>query len=109
MDGSILAFIVWTLCGCLMIGLGISAFFSKKAVGFWANIKTFHVNDIRGYNHATGKLYILYGIVFIVLGMPLLSEQNTPYILLSIVGVMIETIVIMAIYLLVITKKYEEK
>ena len=50
MDGRIIGFIVWALCGCLMIGLGIGAFFSKKAVGFWANIKTFPVNDIRGYN-----------------------------------------------------------
>ncbi len=52
MDGRIIGFIVWALFGCFMIGLGISAFFSKKAVGFWANIKIFSVNDIRGYNRA---------------------------------------------------------
>ena len=109
MDGSIIGFIVWALCGCLMIGLGISAFFSKKAGGFWANIKTFPVNDIRGSKHAAGKLFIIYGVIFIVLGVPLLSGQNTPYILLSVLGVMIETIVIMAIYSLSITKKYREK
>ena len=109
MDGRIIGFIVWALFGCLMIGLGISAFFSKKAVGFWANIKTFPVNDIRGYNRATGKLFAAYGFIFIVLGMPLLSGQNTPYILLSVLGVMIETIAIMAIYSLCITKKYKEK
>lgn len=67
------------------------------------------MNDIKGYNHATGKLFILYGVVFIVLGVPLLSGQNTPYILLAILGVMIETIAIMAIYSLVITKKYRAK
>ncbi len=39
----------------------------------------------------------------------MLSEQNTPYILLSVLGVMIETIAIMAIYSLYITKKYEKK
>ncbi|MEF9941436.1 MAG: hypothetical protein RSA90_05575 [Lachnospiraceae bacterium] len=109
MDGGTIGFIVWALVGCFMIGLGIRAFFSKKVVGFWANIKTFRVNDIRGYNHATGKLFILYGVVFIVLGMPLLSGQNTPYILLSVLGVMMETIVIMVIYSLVVTKKFEEK
>ena len=109
MDGRIIGFIVWALFGCFMIGLGISAFFSKKAVGFWANIKTFPVNNIRGYNRATGKLFITYGFIFIVLGVPLLSGQNTPYILLSVLGVMIETIAIMAIYSLSITKKYKEK
>ena len=109
MDGRIIGFIVWALCGCLMIGLGIGAFFSKKAVGFWANIKTFPVNDIRGYNRATGKLFTAYGVIFIVLGVPLLGGQNTPYILLSVLGVMIETIAIMAIYNVSITKKYREK
>lgn len=109
MDGMLIGFIIWALCGCFMIGLGISAFFSKKAVGFWANIKIFPVNDIRAYNHATGKLFIAYGVVFIVLGLPLLSGQNTPYILLSVLGVMIETIVMMAIYNLSITKKYSGK
>lgn len=109
MDGRIIGFIIWAICGCLMIGIGISAFFSKKAVGFWANVKMFPVNDIKGYNRATGKLFILYGAIFIVLGIPLLSEQNTPYILLSVLGVMVETIAIMAVYSLVITKKYREK
>ena len=108
MDGSIIGFIVWALFGCFMIGLGIRAFFSKKAVGFWTNIKTFPVNDIRGYNRATGKLFITYGFIFIVLGVPLLSGQNLPYILLSVLGVMIETIAMMAFYGLSITKNIKK-
>ena len=109
MGGRIIGFIMWALFGCFMIVLGISAFFSKKPVGFWANVKTFPVNDIRGYNRATGKLFMAYGFVFIILGVPLLSGQNSPYILLSVLGVMIETIAMMAIYSLYITKKYSEK
>ncbi len=83
--------------------------FSKEAVGFWANAEMFPVNDIKKYNYATGKLFILYGVILVILGLPLLCGQNSPYILLSILGVFIETIVIMAIYSLVITKKYEKK
>ncbi len=109
MDGSMIGFIIWALFGCILIGLGINAFFSKKAVGFWANIKTFQVNNLRGYNRATGKLFIVYGAIFIVLGIPLLSGQNSPYILLSVLGVMIETIAIMAIYSLYITEKYKKR
>lgn len=109
MDENLIGFIIWALFGCFMIGLGISAFFSKKAVGFWANIKTFPVNNIKAYNHATGKLFIAYGVIFIVLGLPLLNGQNTPYILLSVLGVMIETIAMMIIYSLFIAKKYREK
>lgn len=84
MSGRIIAFIIWTVFGCFLVGIGISDFFSKKAVGFWANIKTFPVNDIRKYNHATGTLLIGYGLIFVVLGLPLLGGQNSPYILLSI-------------------------
>lgn len=109
MRGSILAFVPWALFGCFMIGLGIISFSSKKAVGFWANMETFPVRDIKAYNRATGKLFIIYGLIFIVLGVPLLSGQNTPYILISVLGVMIETIAMMAIYSLYITKKYQEK
>ncbi len=109
MDGRMIGFIVWAVVGCIVISIGMSAFFQKKAVGFWANIETFPVNDIKKYNHATGKLLIIYGVIFIVLGLPLLTGQNTPYILLSVLGIMIETIAIMAIYSLVIMKKYRAK
>ena len=109
MGGEIIGFIIWAVVGFIIIGIGISAFFSKKAVGFWNNIKTIQVKDIKGYNRATGMLFICYGIIFIVLGIPLLSGQNSPYILLSVLGVVIETITIMAVYSLVVTKKYEER
>lgn len=108
MDGRMIGFIIWAIVGCIMIGFGVSAFFSKKAVGFWANVKTFPVKDIRKYNRATGNLFIIYGVIFIVLGIPLLDGQNSPYILLSVLGVMLETIAIMAVYSLVITKKYRK-
>lgn len=38
----------------------------------------------------------------------MLGGQNSPWIILSILGVMIETIITMAVYTLVITKKYRE-
>ncbi len=71
-------------------------------MGFWANAKMFEVTDIRKYNAAIGKL-------FIALGIPLLLEQNSAWILLSTFGVMAEVIFIMIIYVLVIEKKYKKK
>ena len=109
MGGSIIGFIGWAVVGFIIICIGISALFSKKAVGFWANIKPIQVKDIKGYNCATGKLLICYGIIFVILGTPLLSGQNSPYILFSVLGVMVETIVVMAAYSLVVEKKYGEK
>lgn len=108
MDESMIGFIGWTVVGCLLIGIGITAFFKKEAMGFWANIKIEAVKDIKNYNDSVGKLFILYGIVFILLGTPLLMGQNSPFILLSIMGVMIETIIAMAIYNIVIEGKYRK-
>lgn len=101
-----MGFIIWAVVGAIIILMGIKDIFSKKAAVFWANVEQFPVNDIKGYNRATGILFILYGIIFIVLGLPLLSGQNSPVILLSVLGVMLETIALMAIYIIVITKKY---
>ncbi|MDD2978993.1 MAG: hypothetical protein PHN80_03380 [Hespellia sp.] len=106
MDERIIGFIAWAIIGCFIIGLGISAFFRKKAVDFWANVKVEPMNDIRKYNYALGKLLIVYGVIFNILGIPLLSGQNSPLILLSVLGIMIETIVTMVFYTQMIAKKY---
>lgn len=103
------AFIIWSVVGAFFLGLGIYAFFSKKPVGFWANSKVFEVSDVKGYNRAVGILWCVFGIVFIALGLPLLQGQNSPYILISMLGVMVEVIAVMAIYTTVIEKKYRKK
>ena len=111
MTETMLAFIFWSIIGLLFIILGIYAFFSKKAqpMGFWANAKMFEVTDVRKYNAAMGKLFIGFGMIFIILGLPLLSGQNSALIILSAFGVMAEVILMMAIYTIVIEKKYKKK
>lgn len=105
------AFLIWLVVGCAFIFLGTYVFKSKKEVafGFWANAEVFPVNNVKRYNRALGKLWCIFGIVFIILGLPLLKGQNSPYILLSILGVMAEAIVVMAVYVTVIEKKYRKK
>lgn len=105
------AFIIWLIVSCTFVVLGIYAFFSKKEVafGFWANAEVFPVNDVKAYNRAVGKLWCIFGIIFAVLGIPLMKGQNSPFILFSIVGVMAEAIVAMAVYTTVIEKKYRKK
>ena len=108
MNGSILGFLIWSAIGFLFVCLAIYACFSKKPVGFWANADVFEVSDIKKYNHAVAKLFCIFGIVLIILGIPLLAGQNSGWILLSVAGVMIESIVAMAVYSLVIEKKYKK-
>ena len=109
MPETLIGFIIWSLCGCLFIGMGIYAFGAKKAVGFWANAKMFEVTDLKKYNAAVGKLYCAMGVGFIALGLPLLSEEYIWLMMLSSGGVMAETIVVMVIYTTVIEKKYKKK
>lgn len=105
--GSVLGFIIWSTVGLLIVGIGIHAFFSRKAVGFWANVNVGKIKEVRKYNRAVGKLFIAYGVVFILLGTPMLRGQNAALIILSMLGVMIETITVMVIYTLKIAGKYK--
>ena len=107
----VFAFLAWAVCGAAFIILGFYDSLSKKekAFGFWANAETFEVNDVRAYNKALGKLFCVFGIIFIMLGIPLLGGQNSPLVLISVVGVMFEAIAAMVVYVTVIEKKYRKK
>lgn len=109
MTGKIIGFAIWSVFGCIFICLGIYAIFSKKPMRFWANAEVFEVTDIRKYNYAVAKLFCIYGIVLIFLGIPLLSGQNSALILLSVLGLMLESIITMAVYSLIIEKKYKKE
>ncbi|MDE5864953.1 MAG: hypothetical protein K2K56_09060 [Lachnospiraceae bacterium] len=104
-----IGFIIWALCGLMFIGFGISAFSAKEAVGFWANAKVPPIEDVTAYNKAVGKLWCVMGVIFIVLGLPLLSGQNSPLILISVIGVLLEIITVMIIYTIGIEGKYRRK
>ena len=85
--------------------------FSKKTVpfGFWANAEVFEVTNIKAYNRAVGCLFIGFGIIFILLGLPLLLGQNSGWIVITILGAMVESVLTMAVYVTVIEKKYRAK
>ena len=106
-----IAFFIWVLVGVIAViyGLYITVIPKDKAVGFWANAEMFPVTDTKAYNRSMGKLIIGFGLVFIVLGIPLLQGQNSPAIILTVFGVMFEVVVVMGIYVLGIEKKYRKK
>lgn len=104
------AFMIWLAVSAAMFLLGIYAMLSNKTVafGFWANAKVFPVEDVKGYNRAVGKLWCVFGVVFALLGIPLLPGQNTGYIIISILGCMAEAIAAMVVYVTIIEKKYRK-
>lgn len=106
MEGRVLGFVIWCAVGGIFLCLAGYAWFAEKPVGFWANIKAPEVTDVRRYNRAVAKLFGCFGVVLIGLGVPLL--MGSAWILLSEVGVMAECIAAMAVYSLVIEKKYKK-
>lgn len=106
-----IAFIIWAIVGLFFVGMGIYDFFSKKEkpFGFWANAETLEVENVKAYNHALGILWMVYGILFILLGVPLIAGQNSPFIVFSILGAMFISIAAMVVYVTVIEKKYKKK
>lgn len=105
------AFIIWTVMGAMFIIMGIVDIFSKKqkAFGFWANAQTLKMEDVKAYNRALGILWIVYGIILILLGLPLLLGDNSPGVIITILGTMFEAIAAMAVYVTVIEKRYRKR
>ncbi len=106
------AFIIWLIMAFIFIAMGLYLCVAKKAkvAGFWANAKTFPVENVRAYNKAVGKLWCVYGVVLALLGIPLLGGQNSAGgILISVVGTMIVSIAAMIVYVVVIESKYRKK
>lgn len=106
-----IAFLIWLVTGIAFIGLGFYCFFSHKkaAFGFWANADMFPVQDVKAYNRALGKLWFWYGLVFILLGLPLLTQKQNVLIILPILGASAEAICAMAVYVTKIEPKYRTK
>lgn len=105
----IFAFVIWILMGCLFVGFGIAAYHSDKPVGFWNTCKIGEVTDTKKYNCAMGKLWCIAGPIFMVLGLPMLAEQNSPIVFVSVAGALIWVISLMIIYELGIMRKYRKK
>lgn len=105
-----IAFIMWLIFGIAFVILGIYVYNSKRtaAFGFWANTKVPPIKDVKAYNRALGKLWIVFGIVFAMLGFPLIAGQNSPLVILTIIGVMFEVIITMVVYTIRIEGRYRE-
>ena len=97
--GMIFGLIVWSAVAALIVGIGIWSWRSKKAVGFYSGVEPPKVRDIRRYNHAVAVLWFVYAALFELLGLPfLLQKKGKPLFLISILGVVLITILLMAAY-----------
>ncbi|WP_283684777.1 hypothetical protein [Parablautia sp. Marseille-Q6255] len=91
--------------GIIYICIAIYIWFSKKAIAFRGSKKFIEVTDIRKYNYAMSKLYVVTGIVWILFGLFLLTGHSK---WISVVGVVMVNIVFSVVDSLAIEKKYKK-
>lgn len=77
-------------------------------MGFWANDKAPKVKDIKGYNRALGKCWIVYGSIFILIGFPILFSQDSLWILVPVLGTLFDTLALILAYTMIVTPRYIE-
>ena len=102
------AFMICALMGLMFVGLGIYCFKAKKPMGFFSNADAPKVEDVKRYNRDLGILWIVYGVVFTLLCIPVLNGQNAAGLIITILGVMFEAIIAMGVYMVGILPKYEK-
>ncbi len=111
MTEGMLAFILWVLVSLIFAGIGVYDLRADKVVGFWSNGKRPEIapENIKAYNRAVGKLWIGFALFFMLLGLPLLAGDESPLIVITLLGSLLAVVVLMAVYVLVIEKKYGKK
>lgn len=96
----IIAFVIWSVAALLFFGISVGVWKSKEAVGFFTFSKPPEVTDVRRYNHSVSMLWIVAAVIFEIIGIPFLFiEQNSPMVIVEILGVIVWAIGIMLGYL----------
>lgn len=106
--GRLIGFIGWSLCSLIFVIIGVVAWNKKEPIGFWAQAEPPKVKDVTAYNRAVAKIWFFFAVGMFLLGLPLIiGGQNSPLIVISILGCMFLVILICVIYVFV-EKKYKE-
>lgn len=105
----IMGFIIWSLISLLFLIISLYSMKSKTVVGFYSFGKPPQVKDIKAYNKAVNRLWLVSAIIFELIGIPILFiEQNSPVAILIVFGVLSWVFGLMLIYSL-IEQKYRVK
>ena len=102
------AFIIWTMISLLFLSFGIYAFKSKTPVTFFTFQESIQVKDMKAYNKAVGKLWIVCAVLLEIVGLPFLFfEQNSPFFLFTIFPTIFICLGMVIVYVQ-IQNKYEK-
>ena len=104
-----IAFVIWSIVFLVLLGIGILALRSDRAVGFYSGTNPPEVTDVRKYNRSVAALWFAYAGLFELLGLPFLFlKQNSPGFLWPVAGVPVISIALMIVYNRIL-RRYERK
>lgn len=100
-----MGFFIWTLITLIFVYIGITIRKSNIPVNLFIFGDAPKVNDIKRYNKAVSNLWLVFTILFEMIGISLLFiKQNSPFIILIVLGV-----VFLVIGMMVMHTKIESK
>ena len=98
----VIGFVVWSMVSIIFVAISICVNRSEKAVGFFTFVKSPKVKDIKAYNKAVSRLWIIFALVLEILGVPFIfAEQNSLMFILTILGSIVLIIGTMIGYLII--------
>ncbi|MDO5145821.1 MAG: hypothetical protein Q4D60_02350 [Eubacteriales bacterium] len=94
------AFIIWTLTAAIFVCIGISTRKSETENGFFTFVPPKKMKDVKAYNHAVARLWLVFAALLEMLGLPVLFlEQNSGVFVFTILGVVVLVLCLMISYL----------
>ena len=94
-----MGFFIWTLITLIFVYIGITIRKSNIPVNLFTFGDAPKVNDIKRYNKAVSNLWLVFTILFEMIGISLLFiKQNSPLVILIVLGVVFLVIGMMVTY-----------
>ncbi|SFA79942.1 hypothetical protein SAMN05216249_102202 [Acetitomaculum ruminis DSM 5522] len=101
----IFGFIIWTIVSLIFLGIAFVSWKAKEPVGFFTGVEAPEVIDTVKYNHSVAILWLIYGVLLELLGLPLLFlKQNSAGFVFSIIGVVLLCLLLVVAYLKIANK-----
>lgn len=100
-----MGFIIWTIISIVFVYIGITTRKSNIPVNLFTFSDVPKVNDVKGYNRAVSNLWLVFTVLFEMIGISLLFiKQNSPFVVLIVLGVVFLVIGMMVAYIKIESK-----
>ena len=101
----IVAFIIWTGCSALFLGISVYDRKLDKPAGFFSNSEPPQVTDVQKYNREVSRLWLWFAILMEFLGLPFLFlKQNSAWFILPVLGTVALCLVLVVRYMKIESK-----